>query len=228
MANMAYTRLVIEGKKENVEKIHEEFIKLVDISSSDATSEFGDMDACCLLNVVARAWNIEPATYKYLDLQNKLRCYFNIPPREEKEDFMRDIHVNSFVEAVEDEISAIDNGNYYFAVRTWDKWNATYALYKIIQDIFEVTIYFITEETGMCIFVTNDADQKYFKERIFIQVEESERTDELRLDTEYYAETLEEIFSYYQVKSKEELVEKYTVNCCEEYGIMSIDEFINN
>ena len=53
-------------------------------------------------------------------------------------------------------------------------------------------------------------------------------TDELRLDTEYYAETLEEIFSYYQVKSKEELIEKYTVNCCEEYDIMSIDEFINN
>ena len=228
MANMAFTRLVLEGKKENVEKIHEEFIKLVDISSSDAESEFGNMDACCLLNIVARAWNIEPDTYKYLDLQNKLRCYFSIPPREENEGYMKDIHVNSFVKSVDDKISAIDNGNYYFAVRAWDKWNATYALYKIIQDIFGVTIYFITEETGMCVFVTNDADQKYFKERIFIQVEESERTDELRLDTEYYAETLEEIFSYYQVKSKEELVEKYTVNCYEEYEIMSIDEFINN
>lgn len=228
MANMAYTRLVIEGKKENVEKLYEEFVKLVDISSSDATSEFGNMDACCLLNIVARAWNIEPDTYKYLDLQNKIRCYFSIPPREEKEGSMKDIHVNSFVKSVDDKISAIDNGKYYFAAHSWDKWNATYALYKIIQDIFEVTIYFITEETGMCVFVTNDADQKYFKERIFIQVEESERTDELRLDTEYYAETLEEIFSYYQVKSKEELIEKYTVNCCEEYGIMSIDEFINN
>lgn len=71
-------------------------------------------------------------------------------------------------------------------------------------------------------------DQKYFKEKIFIQVEDSERTNELRLDTEYYAETFEEILSYYQVKSKEELVAKYTVNCCEEYSIMSIDELINN
>ena len=45
MANMAYTRLVIEGKKENVEKIYEEFVKLVDISSSDVKSEFGNMDS---------------------------------------------------------------------------------------------------------------------------------------------------------------------------------------
>ena len=228
MANMAYTRLVIEGKKENVEKLHKEFMKLVDISGPDAKSEFGNMDACCLLNIVARAWSIEPRTYEYLYLQNKLRCYFDIPPREDEEGSMGDIHVNSFVKAVDSEICAIDNGNYYFAVRAWDKWNVTYALYKIIQDIFDVTIYFITEETGMCIFLTNDEDQKYFKEKIFIQVEDSERTNELRLDTEYYAETLEELLSYYQVQSKEELVAKYRVNCCEEYRIMSIDELINN
>ena len=70
-----------------------------------------------------------------------------------------------------------EDGTVSFSVES--AWGELYDVRKFIEDYFpRVTLYFQCEESGMCIYQTNDDTGDYFPEKYYLWVEDG--------DTEYY------------------------------------------
>ena len=111
----------------------------------------------------------------------------------------KDYYMRGFIEEIE-----LSNDGQLLTIRAEEAWGATDFRRMLRKCYPDLTIYFIVEEPGCEVYATNDAEGKYFPERIYIDAcKDGNYISEYFTDEESAEAWLQEHFGFGKEKMEE-------------------------
>lgn len=185
MANWAITNYVIEGPKEDLQKIYDA-IKVHDVENGSSEDWEGN-----ILNALGIDWerhNVERQD------DGKIEC--------------SGLYMRGFIY---DE-PELDLNKEVLSFMCEEAWGLTDFRIPLREHFPEITVYWQVEEEGCDVFATNDEEGKYFPERYYIDVyiKDEDNQDCFFDDSEYFSDKEEALMwlsekTNGKVKSKEDI-----------------------